>query len=100
MLERGYLNHNQPLLKTISAKKGDHVCIIDNKLYINQQFRGHVPLKDSNQRRLMPTKLCRKLIKGEFFVTGSGSYRSFDSRYFGVIHTEQIQAEAELLWQN
>lgn len=80
----------QDFLKEIVGVYGDDVEIIDNKVYINGEFKGDIFEKDSygnNIRTLKAGKL--ELKKDEYFVMGSNP-KSYDSRYWGAIKQDEI----------
>jgi len=95
---RGYLPAGIPLVKTIVAVEGDRVCGIGSRVSVNGQFVvGRRPL-DPSGRRLPWWQGCRVLRKGEMLLLGLRHPASFDGRYFGPSHREEILGRATLLW--
>ncbi|MDC0535478.1 S26 family signal peptidase [Francisellaceae bacterium] len=89
LITRGYLKGNKPLLKEVLAVPGDAVCFHESSVSVaNKDF----PLfkLDKEGRMLPKIKYCSTLKRGEYFVIGTASEHSFDSRYFGIINGEQI----------
>ena len=70
-----------PLLKTVTALAGDHVCRDGSVISINGVLAAEI--RDSaNGYVLSGWSGCRKLVSGELFLLQPNP-RSFDSRYFG-----------------
>lgn len=104
MIKRGYLSKSTKLLKKVVASIGDIVCIENDRVFISNikdNYRLNAPIyqTDTKGRNLPKVHLCRRLVKGEYFVMGISNDYSFDSRYFGVIKKSQILSKAELLWK-
>jgi conjugative transfer signal peptidase TraF len=70
------------LSKPVAAVSGDHVCIRDERVFINEQLIATVSRVDSRGRDMPIAALCRELAD-EVFVLTDGA--SFDSRYLGPI---------------
>ena len=77
------------LLKHVMAVGGDFVSTSGGELHVNGTFIGRIPLIDSSGRPLPQWRQARVLSDGELLV-GSSFDRSFDSRFFGPIHTSQV----------
>jgi conjugative transfer signal peptidase TraF len=77
------------LLKHVLAVGGDFVAATDGELRVNGTFIGQIPSVDSAGRPLPQWRQARVLGDGELLV-GSSFDRSFDSRFFGPIHTSQV----------
>ena len=59
-------------------------------LLLNGHKLGKIYNFDHNQIVIPKTNLCRKLNKNEYVVQGISSIYSYDSRYYGVISSDQI----------
>ena len=77
------------LLKHVLAIGGDFVSTNDGELRINGTLIGRISSVDSAGRPLPQWRQARVLDNGELLV-GSSFDRSFDSRFFGPIHTSQV----------
>ena len=77
------------LLKHVLAIRGDLVSTLHGELRINGAFVGSIAAVDSAGRPLPQWMACRILADDELLV-GSTHPRSFDSRYFGPIHANQV----------
>lgn len=77
------------LLKHVLAVGGDFVSTSGGELHVNGTFIGRIPPVDSSGRPLPQWRQARALSDGELLV-GSTFDRSFDSRFFGPIHTSQV----------
>lgn len=87
---------NMPyLLKKIIAVPGDIVNITSKGISVNNLlYRNSRSITLYKGVNLMPQKYQQfTLHSGEFFVLGEVA-TSFDSRYFGVVHVEQIAKKA------
>lgn len=74
------------LLKHVLAVGGDFVSTSGGELHVNGTLVGRIPTIDSAGRPLPQWRQARVLSDGELLV-GSSFERSFDSRFFGPIHT-------------
>jgi len=83
------------LAKPVAALPGDHVCIRDAAVLINQRRVATVRSVDSQERPLPRLELCRRLEPGEIFVITTSD--SFDSRYMGPIPTASVLGTLSLL---
>ncbi len=83
---------NWYLLKPIAAGPGDLVDTTGDTLRINGQPHGPIAGCDGSRRPLPHWRACRRLGADEFFVISERVPNSFDSRYFGPIHRDQIAA--------
>lgn len=76
------------LAKPVAAVSGDHVCIRNDRVFINDQLRATINRVDSRGRDMPIAALCRELTASEVFVLTDGA--SFDSRYLGPIPTTDV----------
>jgi conjugative transfer signal peptidase TraF len=108
--ERGYIGfgncpgHYERLLKRVVGVTGDAVTILDHGVTINQTLQPDStalpfdgigrPLKSYSKNRLI-------LKPNELWVMSNRSPLSFDSRYFGPIHQNQVSDVVRplLTWQ-
>lgn len=114
--ERGYISKTpwysflrqcpsgfEPLLKPIVAVAGDMVTLTPYGVWVNGQ---HVSMsfsqdQDSHGRPLPHWQHGNTtLVRGEFWALSTLVPNSWDSRYFGPIHTEQVLGTATpwLVW--
>jgi conjugative transfer signal peptidase TraF len=78
------------LMKPVVAKQGDSVEVSEAGVFINGRFFGPVKQFDSQGLPLPKAYLKRTLQQGEYFVATTYP-NSFDSRYFGTIHQQDIK---------
>lgn len=88
---RGYLPSDVPVIKTVWAVAGDEICWQDGEAHV----AGRPPLRlragDSQGRPLpRPPDGCITLGAGEIFLVSNRTETSFDSRYFGPVHTSLV----------
>jgi conjugal transfer pilin signal peptidase TrbI len=80
------------LAKIVMAKAGDRVISNEQGVFINGKFvakRSEISLGKLKDRKLEPLNMDRVLEPDELFLMGTMP-RSFDSRYWGVIHEQDI----------
>jgi conjugal transfer pilin signal peptidase TrbI len=80
------------LAKIVMAKAGDRVTSNEQGVSINGKFiavRSEISLQKLKDRKLTPLNMDRVLEPGEIFLMGTMP-RSFDSRYWGVIHEQDV----------
>jgi conjugative transfer signal peptidase TraF len=81
------------ILKPIVAGPGDHVDTTGDWLVINcRQIARLPPAEDGDGHRLPIWRGCRTLGPDEFFVFSDRIPNSFDSRCYGPLHRQQIEA--------
>lgn len=95
--ERGYLGDGiceggiTPLLKKIAGLPGDKIVVSNGLVYINGilQKNSDVFEKDGRNRplKIYPGGVVKE---GEIFIMSDYNKMSFDSRYFGVVPSENI----------
>ena len=96
MQTRHWLPKNHTMLKQVAALAGDHVCIKDNWLLIN----GKQAVEIGEATPLPKLTFCDRIAPGRLLLLGTGSSRSFDSRYFGPIPVERIIGKAIAIYLN
>ena len=90
---RGWLMKGALLMKPVAALSGESVSITDKGLYINKRLFGPVFVSDRQGMPLPRLRFSSLLTHDQIFVA-SPYKRSFDSRYFGPIHVNDILAQA------
>lgn len=96
--EREYIGYgtcpgnSSQFLKRIVGVEGDKVIINALGVFINGKFvdNSHVFLKDDKNRE-MPTQNINRVLNMDEYVVMGETNDSFDSRYFGVVQTEQVK---------
>lgn len=78
------------LLKRIAATGGNVVCGDGDQITIDGEVRASRRTLDSNGGPLPTWSGCRELSEGQYLVLGD-SADSFDSRYFGIVSTANIE---------
>jgi conjugative transfer signal peptidase TraF len=82
------------LMKEVVGMPGDEIQIKENRVYINKVYFGPVKKKDRQGLPLPSINKTFILGKDEFF-SASRKENSFDSRYFGPVHLQDIKAVVE-----
>ncbi len=105
--ERGYIGfgncpgHYERLLKHIVGGAGDSVQISNQSVAINGKTLpfSKSQSQDGLERPLAPYSPKRLVLKSnELWVMTNRSPLSFDSRYFGPIHSTQVSDVVKPLW--
>ncbi|MBB6414184.1 signal peptidase I [Mesorhizobium sangaii] len=96
--KRGYLPPNIPLVKRLAALPGEHVCAFNEAIIIGGEIVARRLATDGQGRPMPWWNACRKLGRDEIFLLGSDRNRSFDSRYFGPIPTQNVIGRLVPLW--
>lgn len=95
---RGYIGQNTPLLKRVAAVEGDRVCRRGRIVQIGKVQLVLALVSDRQGRQLPMWKGCHQLQNGQLIVLGIRS-DSFDSRYFGPLHANDVIGRAIPVWQ-
>ncbi len=88
----GLVTETVRFLKPVVAASGDHVDATSDVLIVNGLPLAPIQTLDSQGRELPRWKEARILSEVEFFVVSDRVPQSFDSRYFGPIHRDEILA--------
>lgn len=81
------------IAKVITGMTGDTIRSDESGVWVNGKqiaLRSDVTLAKLQVRSLAPLNINRKLEVGELFVMGTMP-RSFDSRYWGVLHDSDVE---------
>ena len=82
------------MIKILKGSEGDHIRISRQRIYINGQPAGTgLPL--ALEAGIEPERFDRDYIvePGHYFMMGE-HFRSYDSRYWGTVHENQIVGRA------
>jgi conjugative transfer signal peptidase TraF len=93
-----WLRQGVPLLKTIAALAGDHVCVDEAHFEVNGRPLGPVYSADSTGTALPKIRGCFVVPAAYFFPASTYSPRSFDGRYIGAQPLAVVVGEARALW--
>ena len=100
----GFCGDERPLfIKKIIAQKGDTVEVKDHTVFINSKKIPRSFLFDTDENGLvlehLPDGYRHELTENEFFCFGTGNERALDSRYYGIIHRDQIKFKSKILME-
>lgn len=87
------IGENCTILKPVVALYGNHVCIRENNVFVDQHIICVIKKYYAPGKKLPRIEFCNYLNVDQYFVI-SKHPRSFDSRYFGVISKENIKGRA------
>jgi conjugative transfer signal peptidase TraF len=93
---RNYLPWAVPLVKRVAAVAGDRVCERGAVVTINGRFAARRERQDALGRGLPCWTGCITLKQGDYFLLGDHRW-SFDGRYFGITHANEVLGKADLL---
>lgn len=97
MAARGYLPANVPLMKTLAAGEGRHVCARDDQVLVHGAPLARMRSRDALGRSLPKFRACRRLEVGEVLLINAAA-DSLDGRYFGPLPASTIVGRARPLW--
>ena len=86
----GEVPESARFLKPVVAVSGDHLDATGDVLLLNGRPLGTIQNYDAEGIKLPRWRENRLLVEGEYFVFSSRIPHSFDSRYFGPIHRDEI----------
>lgn len=97
MIERGYLEEKQYLIKKIAGMEGDVYKNVNDLAYVNDKYIGNIYKVDSKKRPI-PNYLGQHVIpSGYFLAIADNRPNSFDSRYFGLLKVTDIKYKLQPL---
>lgn len=106
ILDRGYLPSGScesgfaPLLKRVYALGGDHVVVKEEGIRVNggEIIHHSRPMVKDLKGRWLPLMDSGIVTDNYYAVLSDHHPRSFDSRYFGTIHRDDIAYFAKPIW--
>ncbi len=97
-VHKGLDQENDRLIKRVGCSPGEVLTKNSDKQYFcNQRHLGKALTKDSKGRSLPLFQFTGSVPENNFFVVGTNP-RSFDSKYFGFVHADDILYKALPLW--
>lgn len=97
-IQKGLDQDNDRLIKKVGCSPGEILTKdADNKYYCGPEYLGTALDTDSKGRPLPSFQFIGQVPENNYFMVGS-SPRSFDSKYFGFIHADDILYKALPLW--
>jgi len=92
------LKENNVLIKEVGCIPGDYLSKDAEGVFFCQQTRlGKALTKDSKGNVLPVFDFNGSIPEGRYFMVGTNP-RSFDSRYFGLIHDDAFLSKALPIW--
>jgi conjugative transfer signal peptidase TraF len=98
MAARRYVEAGALLVKPVTAVRGASVCRIGRIVTIDGRPVARALPRDRFGRPLPNWSGCLRLGPDQLFLIAPVSATSFDSRYFGPVHRDQIVGRAVPLW--
>lgn len=97
-VERGYVNHKEPMLKQIGAVPGDTITLKDNSITINNKTALlHIASSDYRGGELSAWPTPVILASDQYWLI-SDPERGFDSRYFGPVDRKALTHKARAIF--
>ena len=96
---RRYLPLNVPLVKHVAAGKGDEICALGSRIFINGNPAADRKVIDGRGRLLPWWNGCETLDTGHVLLLMARNPDSFDGRYFGPSDRADIVGTARLAWR-
>lgn len=97
-VQPGLYKENDRLIKQVGCSPGETLTRnADNLFFCGPKMLGKALAKDSTGRDLPQFDFIGQVPDDNFFMVGSDP-RSFDSKYFGFIHADEILYQALPLW--
>ncbi|WP_117170851.1 signal peptidase I [Paraliobacillus sediminis] len=100
-----HANDEEDYVKRVIGEPGDHIKVVDDKLYINdeymeeaylQAFRDQITGILTKDFTLEEITGESRVPEGQLFVLGDNRRNSFDSRYFGFIDQETVVGKVDI----
>jgi len=92
--EKRWIPQSGLIIKYVFGIPQDHICIRNHSIWINNKKVARI-YKFYEKNKLLPqAKICGKLNKNQYVLLSKVSERSFDSRYFGVVSSQEILGRA------
>ena len=95
---RGYLPFDVPLVKRVAAVRGDRVCAMRGRIFINGRSAASRHAYDPAGRPMPRWSGCVRLERGQIFLLSAAGPLAWDGRYFGISRTSEIVGRARPLW--
>jgi conjugal transfer pilin signal peptidase TrbI len=97
-VKRGLNKENDRLIKKVGCSPCETLTRdTDNRFFCGKMHLGKALTKDSDGRNLPQFNFIGPVPDNNYFMVGSNP-RSFDSKYFGFIHADEILYKALPLW--
>ena len=97
-VQQGLNKENDRLIKQVGCSPGEMLTQgSDNRFFCGEFGLGKALAKDSKGRPLPQFNFIGPIPDNNYFMVGSNP-RSFDSKYFGFIHADEILYKALPLW--
>lgn len=98
MADRRYVEAGVPLVKPVAAASGARVCRHGSRVTIDGRHVATALDADRFDRPLPRWTGCYRLARDQLFLIAPASSASFDSRYFGAVHSDAVIGRARPLW--
>lgn len=91
LMKGGQCHGSAPVIKKVIAVPGDDVVLSDNFMMVNhKKYLLKTLIKDSHGRNLMIYPRGKYVKTQGYWLVGTNSPKSWDSRYWGFVKRQQI----------
>ena len=97
--EHGFIGQGWPVIKQVWAVEGDETCRENLSVRVNGMVVAEAKIQTSAGVNLPDWRGCQTLGADEIFLLGHHE-DSLDGRYFGPVHTRDVDGVAVLLWRD
>lgn len=88
-----------PVIKKVIAVPGDNVILMKDYIFVNNvRYPFKTFYVDSKNRKLIVYPRGKYLRTNGYWLVGTDSEKSWDSRYFGPVKKEQILFKLKAFW--
>lgn len=97
-VQKGLNPENDRLIKKVGCCPGSYLSVNAERMFFCSQRRLGIALETDSEGRSLPVfRFSGKVPEESYFMVGTNP-RSFDSRYFGFVHADDILYKALPLW--
>jgi conjugative transfer signal peptidase TraF len=97
LIQHHWVPESGILMKNVFGVPGDFVCKKNHFVFINGEKTAYVFDEYLPNKKLPNQPFCAKLKTNEYLLMSTRVKRSFDGRYFGIIHREAMMGAATKL---
>ena len=97
-IRKGLNENNDVLIKRVGCTPGELLTRNKNRAWLCERENLGVPLETDSRGRILPHFQFAGIVSEDSYFMVGDDPRSFDSRYFGFIHGDDVLYQALPLW--